>query len=639
MRHRVARMGLRLTCAFALGLGAAGGASAQTTLSCDAVYGINTAAGVGTLRRLQAPYTDGASTVLVASTGLANVNALGVNPTDLTKAYYFDTSSPPTLPATDTLYYVDLALATPTAGHLASPTFQVPFGASDTLAFGPDGLAYAYDDVTGVLYRQGTAPITFGALLGGLAGAALTDYLTSDILVDASGMVYVVGLYPRGAVASAHLIRLDPATGRAAYVRALALTPSTPFPAGSSGLAFAPGSTDAAPLLLWSPTTGIYTIDVLAGTAVRATSTSRADLGSCPRTTVARRVTLGKVWAGALGSESATLQLSAGGAGALIAPVNGSSSAGGTTTPASAGAFPGSVVTLTESLSGASASDFRSTLACRRLTDGVLLDTSAGTVAVPSDSDVQCAFTNRRRPRLTLRKQVQDLPGVIPPDAAAWTLSASLGATTVSGVNGAAAVTGAVVDEGNWSLGESGGVPGYVLDGWACTGATLTGSDVALDAGADAICTATNRREVAALLVNKQALGEPPASAPWSFSLSAEPSGCLASPQTQTIAPTGGTVDFTGLPTHSPEGAPCSYTLSEAATAGWQLDAAASDAMGQLVLDAAGDPVTVRVVNRRVVPPPGGPVPVPTLPAWPLATLLVMLAAGWRRLTRGRQAR
>jgi MYXO-CTERM domain-containing protein len=621
---RTLAAGVALACAWPLGVGA------QTTLSCAAAYGVNSTGGSGTIRRLAAPYTDGAATPIFTSAALNGVNALGVNPTDLAKAYYFDTSVPATSPATQTLYYVDLSLPTPTTGHVAAPLYRIPVSAAETLAFGPDGRAYAYDYATGVLYRQGLAPVTFAAITGSGPSTSPAAYRVNDIVVDAAGVAYAIGLHPAASPTTAHLLRLDPAAPRAEHVRALTLVPATPFPTGSSGLALAPGSTDAAPVLLWSPSTGTYEVNVATGVATRGTSTARADLASCPRNTVLRRVTLDKTWAGASGGEQVSLAV--GGGTGVMAATAGSATAGGLSSTASALAVAGSAVALSETFTVGAASDFASATSCTRALDGVAVAVSGGTASVPADSDLSCRLENRQKPRLTLVKSVSDLPGAVSPAASAWTLGADGGAAgAISGASGSAAVTNALVEEGTYTLSESGGVAGYAHAGWACTGATLAGTQISLAAGASATCTVTNTRTVGSLQVVKQIVGEP-AGEPWSFTLRADhasaavATSCLATPLTQQVPGAGGTTSFVGLPTHAVDGTVCTYAVAEAAAAGWQMDVALSDPLAGVTLAGAGAPVVRTVVNRRL------PVqPVPALPAWPLAALGVALVAAWRR--------
>ncbi len=571
-------------------------------LSCDAVYSINTTSGVGTIRKLASPYSDSApTTAVVSATALAGINGLGVNPKDLSKAYYFDTNSPPTSPATQKLYYVDLSVAPPTTGNSATPSFVIPSAAGETLAFGPDGTAYAYDYVKGELYRQGLSTLTFTALTGGAApSTSITEYKVNDILVDAAGIVYAVGLYPKASPTSAHLVRFNPASAPAAeYVRALTLSPTpATFPSLSSGLAFAPGSTTATPLLLWTASgTGTYEIDVATGAATRATSASRADLASCPRDSVVRRIALTKSWAGAAGGEQVSLKLG----GSLLSAVDGNSTAGGNNYVATALAVSSVSVNLSESFAAGSAADFTATASCTRNADGAPVTLTGNAFSMPGDSDVTCQFENRKRPRLTLVKAVSDAVGPTPAAPSTWTLTADgAAAGSVSGASGTAAVTNVPVSEGTYTLSESGGVAGYALTGWSCSGASLSGNAVNLGAGATATCTATNTRVTTSLRLAKQVAGDAPAS-PWNFTVT---SSCLASPASVSIAPGGGVAQLDGLPTHATDGSACSYVLAEALVPGWAASAwncANADITGTSVSLRAGAVAECSITNTRTV--------------------------------------
>jgi hypothetical protein len=74
--------------------------------------------------------------------------------------------------------------------------------------------------------------------------------------------------------------------------------------------------------------------------------------------------------------------------------------------------------------------------------------------------------------------------------ATAWTLSAA-GPTPISGATGAAAVTGAIVDPGAYTLSES-GPSGYLAGAWSCVGGTQVGNVVTLALGDDVTCTINN---------------------------------------------------------------------------------------------------------------------------------------------------
>lgn len=106
-----------------------------------------------------------------------------------------------------------------------------------------------------------------------------------------------------------------------------------------------------------------------------------------------------------------------------------------------------------------------------------------------------------------------------------WTLSAS-GPTPVSGVEGNASVTNAVVTAGTYDLSES-GPSGYTASSWICTGGTQNDADtITLAAGESATCVITNDDTIAA----------PPAPSP--------PANACATPL---VAPVGYTL-VNGLP-------------------------------------------------------------------------------------------
>jgi len=75
-----------------------------------------------------------------------------------------------------------------------------------------------------------------------------------------------------------------------------------------------------------------------------------------------------------------------------------------------------------------------------------------------------------------------------------WTLNATQGVTSISGVEGNAAVTNAVVSLGTWTLSESGGPAGYTASNWSCSGAADADPNdgLTLAAGENVTCTITN---------------------------------------------------------------------------------------------------------------------------------------------------
>ena len=143
-------------------------------------------------------------------------------------------------------------------------------------------------------------------------------------------------------------------------------------------------------------------------------------------------------------------------------------------------------------------------------------DSMGNTVGDPVILDhgesVTCTITNDDiAPTLTLVKKV--IGGTaLPTD---WTLTAT-GPTTISGITGSSAISGATVSAGNYTLSESGGPLGYTSDGWNCTGGTLNGDVLTLPLNTNATCTVTNVRDTGSLSVTKALV---PASDPGLFDL------------------------------------------------------------------------------------------------------------------------
>ena len=91
---------------------------------------------------------------------------------------------------------------------------------------------------------------------------------------------------------------------------------------------------------------------------------------------------------------------------------------------------------------------------------------------------------------LTLLKIVDNTGGGTELDTA-WTLIAT-GTATISGIEGNASITNAVVPPGVYNLGES-GPAGYTPSSWVCTGGTQNDFDtVTIADGDDVTCTITN---------------------------------------------------------------------------------------------------------------------------------------------------
>ena len=145
--------------------------------------------------------------------------------------------------------------------------------------------------------------------------------------------------------------------------------------------------------------------------------------------------------------------------------------------------------------------------------------TAVTAVDVPAGGNVTCTVTNTRdRGTLTLVKAFSGTAG----DPALFTLSAA-GPTPVSGVSGAAAVTGVLVDTGTYTLSETGGQPGYTNGTtWNCGAGATAVTAVDVPAGGNVTCTVTNTRDRGTLtLVKVVVSGTSPAASSSLWTLSA----------------------------------------------------------------------------------------------------------------------
>jgi hypothetical protein len=100
----------------------------------------------------------------------------------------------------------------------------------------------------------------------------------------------------------------------------------------------------------------------------------------------------------------------------------------------------------------------------------------------------------------------------------AWTLSAA-GPTPISGTEGQAAITNAVVDPGSYDLSESAGPAGYTNGTtWVCVGGTPFDADtVTLAFGDSAVCTITNNDVPPHLTLDKIVSGGAATGSEWTL--------------------------------------------------------------------------------------------------------------------------
>ncbi|MDR2013264.1 MAG: DUF11 domain-containing protein, partial [Rhodanobacter sp.] len=130
------------------------------------------------------------------------------------------------------------------------------------------------------------------------------------------------------------------------------------------------------------------------------------DADDCVEIKVTRPVTLTKIWQGATAGNAVRLTIS--GTDVSSATV-GNSTAPSTTTNATAQAWFGSTVTLTEAFTSGSASAYLTTLNCVKATDGSTVTVTpaglSGSFIMPTNSAVNCTFTNALPPNVVLTKK------------------------------------------------------------------------------------------------------------------------------------------------------------------------------------------------------------------------------------------
>lgn len=108
----------------------------------------------------------------------------------------------------------------------------------------------------------------------------------------------------------------------------------------------------------------------------------------------------------------------------------------------------------------------------------------------PFAAELSCEAAPLADPILTLVKVVNNSDGSsgMPSD---WTLTAT-GPDTVTGPGGSADLTDQVVAPGDYTLSESGTLPGYTAGKWSCVGGVLSGDVVTVPQGYAVTCTIEN---------------------------------------------------------------------------------------------------------------------------------------------------
>ena len=215
---------------------------------------------------------------------------------------------------------------------------------------------------------------------------------------------------------------------------------------------------------------------------------------------------------------------------------------------------------------------------------------TATTVTLAAGQNITCTITNNDRPRLTLLKSVTNNNGGTAADTA-FTLTAT-GPITVSGTEGAAAITNASINAGTYVLSET-GPAGYAAGAWSCVGGTLAGANLTLAQNQNATCTIVND-DIAPVLTLIKTLtnNNGGTSALRDFQLTATGPTTITGPS--------GAVAVTSVPVNAG-----TYTLTETGPAGYAASAwvcTAGTLTGNSLVLALGQTATCTINNDDIAP-------------------------------------
>lgn len=326
-------------------------------------------------------------------------------------------------------------------------------------------------------------PVAPGDTLGFNLTATVTGATTSEPTVFSdtlsTGLTLVPGSLPAGCSGAGQSVQCT-------------------LPAGS-----APGTYD------WS-----YQATVDAGATGTVSNTVSGGNGCTPAAscTVSHPVyfslLLTKLWVNGQDGNSVDLDIS-GSADDVIVLQTGNSTVGGASVAGRAAVAPGAAVSVAETFTSGSAGNYSTTLACARADNGAVVAAPGGTLTMPTDTGVNCGFTNTRlAATLQLVKTwVNALAGeTATVSTTGFTNEATTGVSTSTGNNSTtgAAVTVYAGDSG--TITETLSNAGNYTATLACSGnaTPLAGNTLTVNAVDTAIvCTQTNTRQQTTLVLSK----------------------------------------------------------------------------------------------------------------------------------------
>lgn len=223
-----------------------------------------------------------------------------------------------------------------------------------------------------------------------------------------------------------------------------------------------------------------------------------------------------------------------------------------------------------------------------------------GNITLSPGQNATCTITNDDDPSttatLTLLKEVINDNGGSAVDTD-WTLSAN-GPTPISGVEGDASITNAVVGIGSYDLSES-GPSGYSASAWVCDGGVQDDDDTVTLAGNDnVVCTITNDDDAPSLTLQKVVVNDDSGTeveSAWTLTASGPTGFSGSGPSVSNgVSFDAGTYDLS-------EAGPAGYTASDwVCVGGNQTD-------GDTVEVGLGETVTCTITNDDNDPAPPAP--------------------------------
>lgn len=217
---------------------------------------------------------------------------------------------------------------------------------------------------------------------------------------------------------------------------------------------------------------------------------------------------LTKLWVNGQDGNAVDLDIS-GSADEVIVLQTGNSTVGGASVAGQAAVAPGASVSVSETFTSGSDTNYTTTLACARADNGAVVAAPGGTLTMPTDTGVNCSFTNTRL-AVTLqlvKTWVNALSGeTATVSTTGFTNEATTGVSTSTGNNSTTGTAVTVYAGDSGTITETLSNAANYTATLACTGnnTPLAGNTLTVTAGdTPIVCTQTNTRRAVNLTLRK----------------------------------------------------------------------------------------------------------------------------------------